>query len=347
MPSIARDFYVSQFVVGKIVWLYMLPYGVSALLYGPLVRVFDAKNIELVCLFLFSLANLMAGISSGIRSLFVARFFMGVFGASVIPLALILIANQVDNQNKGKYVGLFFSTTFIASLIGLFLSGIISWRLIFIIPAILGFILCIYIYFYLPSFKHIKSEFKINYLAAFKDKKILSLFGYILFISLLYHGVQQWLGVYFSKGFGFNQFLISTLITLTSLSGIFGEGIGGWLSDKIGRLKTVNIGISLMILSVFLLMFKLPLFILFVMMIIWGLGWTFNHAGVSTLLTDLPRKFLNESASLNSSVRFMAGGLGSVVGGILMQKSLNLSFIIFGTGLILLLIFSRNFLVLE
>lgn len=44
IPSIARDFVLSQFVVGKIVWLYMLPYGIAALFYGPLVRKFDAKK---------------------------------------------------------------------------------------------------------------------------------------------------------------------------------------------------------------------------------------------------------------------------------------------------------------
>jgi DHA1 family purine base/nucleoside efflux pump-like MFS transporter len=347
VPSIAKDFNISQFVAGKIVWLYMIPYGISALLYGPLVRAFDAKNIELVCLLLFSLANLFVGISRDISGLFIARFFMGVFGASVIPLALILIASKVDSQDRGKYVGLFFGATFIASLAGLFLSGVMNWRMIFIIPAVLGLMLCIYIYFYLPSFQELKSGFKINYLAVFKDRKILSLFGYILFISLLYHGIQQWLGVYFSKRFEFDQFIISALITLTSFSGIFGEGFGGWLSDKIGRIKTVNLGIVFMILSLFLLTLKQPLWVLMLIMIIWGLGWTFNHVGVSTMLTDLPRKFLNESASLNSSVRFIAGGIGSVIGGILMQKSLNLYFIIFGAGLILLLLLAKNLLALE
>ena len=58
VPSIAREFVLSQFLVGKIVWLYMLPYGLAALAYGPLVRSFDAKKIELASLFCFSCANI-------------------------------------------------------------------------------------------------------------------------------------------------------------------------------------------------------------------------------------------------------------------------------------------------
>lgn len=136
--------------------------------------------------------------------------------------------------------------------------------------------------------------------------------------------------------------MISMLITLTSFSGIFGEVIGGRLADSLGRLKTVNLGIILMILSVFLLIFKMPVVILALLMVIWGLGWTFNHAGLSTMLTDLPKEFLNEAASLNSSVRFLSGGLGVALGGALMQISFKLGFIVFGVCLLTLLIFSRK-----
>lgn len=341
IPSIAKDFGVSQFIAGRIIWLYMLPYGIAALLYGPLVRAYDAKIVEWICLFLFSLSNLLAALSKNISVLFLARFFMGVFGASVIPLALILISRHIDSERRGRFVGIFFGSTFIASLLGLFLSAVIGWRLIFLIPGILGFILWIHIYFYLPNFKPDAGKFKFNYLAALKDKTVISVFVYIFFISLFYHGIQQWWAVYFSSNLHIEQFLISMLITLTSLSGIFGEFLGGWLSDFLGRLKTVNLGIILMVLSLFLLIFKIPFIILALLMIVWGLGWTFNHAGLSTMLTDLPEEFLNEAASLNSSVRFLSGGIGAALGGLLMQQGFNLWIVFFGTCLLILLFITR------
>lgn len=347
IPSISRDFSLAPFIVGKLIWLYMLPYGMAALSYGPLARLFDVKKIELVCLFFFSLSNLIAGLSRNIFSLFTARFFMGIFGASVTPLVLILIASSSSVSNRGKLVGTFFSVSFTSSLSGLFLSGIIPWRMIFLIPGIFGFILWMHMYFYLPSFKQEASTFRINYFSAFQNKRISLLFTYIFFISLFYHGIQQWLSVYFLNKFNLGQFLISTLITLTSLSGVLGEVLGGWFADTLGRFKTVEVGVILMMVSVFLLVIKIPLLILALIMFIWGLGWTFNHAGLSTLLTDLPKEFLNEAASLNSSVRFLSGGLGAALGGILMQKGPELNFMVFGVGLIILAIFSRKLLVVE
>jgi len=149
------------------------------------------------------------------------------------------------------------------------------------------------------------------------------------------------LGVYFSTQLNLSQFYISMLITLTSLSGIFGEIWGGRLADSMGRLKVVNLGIAFMVLSIFSLLIKLPLSLLVLVMIIWGLGWTFNHVGLSTMLTDLPAEFLNEAASLNSGVRFISGGIGVSLGGLIMQKSFTLGFLVFGLGLLILLYLSR------
>jgi len=148
--------------------------------------------------------------------------------------------------------------------------------------------------------------------------------------------------VYFSGRFGLGQFAVSMLLTLTSLSGIFGEVFGGWLSDISGRATVINAGVALMVSAVFLLLFNLPLVLLALVMVVWGAGWTFNHAGVSSLLTELPAEFLNEAASFNSSIRFLSGGLGALLGGVLLEKSYLLSFNVFGYGLILLAFFSRR-----
>lgn len=343
VPSIATEFALSQFIVGKIVWLYMIPYGLAAFLYGPLVRAYDARKVELVCMFLFSLANLFAGLSQNITLLFIARFLMGLFGASVIPLGLIIIGRRIEQSKRGSYIGMFFGFTFIASLLGLFLSGIINWRLIFIIPAICGLILWLVMLIHLPSFKEDLGNFRFGYLVAFKNKKVVRVFIYIFLISLIYHAVQQWLGVYFSTQLFLSQFTISMLITLTALSGIFGEFWGGNLADKLDRQKVVSLGIMGMVICIFLLLFKLPLSLLSLAMIIWGLGWTFNHVGLATMLTDLPAEFLNEAASLNSGVRFISGGIGASLGGLIMQRSFNLGFIIFGSALLLLLFSSKIF----
>ncbi|MFA4988126.1 MAG: MFS transporter [Candidatus Omnitrophota bacterium] len=343
VPSIASSFALSQFVTGNIIWLYMIPYGLAALFYGPLVRLFNARKIELICIFLFSMSNLMAGLAGHIRVLFIARFLMGIFGASVIPLGIILISRYARKDARGGHIGVFFASSFVSSLAGLLLSGVIPWRAIFVIPACLGLALWVFMYFYLPDLEAGKQKIRFGYPLLFRSRKAIGLFIYIFSISLVYHGIQQWLGVYFSTQFFLEQFYISILITLTSFSGIFGELWGGRLSDKIGRGKVACLGVVGMIACACLFLGRISPGPLAIVMVFWGLSWTFNHAALATLLTDLPEEFLNEAAGLNSGVRFISGGIGAGLGGFLMQRSFSMAFLCFGS-MLLVILFTGRFL---
>jgi hypothetical protein len=74
-------------------------------------------------------------------------------------------------------------------------------------------------------------------------------------------------------------------------------------------------------------------------------GWTVGHNGVSTVLTDFPDKYRAELASLNSSIRFLSGGLGFYLSGFLIEKSFPLNFFIIGIFILALVPLIRYFLV--
>ena len=341
VPSIARSFGRPDFLVGSIIWAYMIPYGICALFYGPLSRRFSIKGILLVCLGLFSIFNFLSAFAYTFKSLFVYRLIVGIFASAMTPLALIFIAHHFDLKARGKAVGKFFSITFISSLSGLLLSGILPWRYIFFIPAVVSVVVFLLIVFVFPSFKIQTEGVHSRYIQALKTQKILRVFLYIFVISFLYHLARQWMGVYFSQSHHLEQFYISVLLTLVSFAGIFGELIGGFLADKKGRIFALSIGALLMSISLLLLPIFNVIIILAIIMFVWGLGWTINHSGTSTYLTDLPKPYLQEVSSLNSSVRFISGGLGALAGGMLMQISFTMTFLVVGIILLGLTLFSK------
>jgi uncharacterized membrane protein len=65
---------------------------------------------------------------------------------------------------------------------------------------------------------------------------------------------------------------------------------------------------------------------------------------VSTVLTDFPDKYRAEMASLNSSVRFLSGGLGFYLSSFLIQKSFSLNFFVIGIMILALVPLIRFFL---
>jgi len=217
----------------------------------------------------------------------------------------------------------------------------------FFIPAGLGLITAYLTDKHFPPTLAGKTETASRYLEAFKRPEILKVFVYIFLISLFYHGVRQWLGVYFAQSLGLKQFFVSLLLTVGSLAGIFGEAIGGHLSDKKGRVRTLKAGVFMMTLAVFFMIFMRSAFIIPLLMFLWGFGWTMNHAGLSTFLTDLDKRYIKEVSSLNSSIRFISGGLGVVLGGWIMQQSFSLGFLIYALLLFVMLIFTKRILAVD
>ena len=138
VPAIARYFKVNPISAGRLVWLYMLPYGLFALLWAPLTHKFRIHRLFAFSMGMFSLSSLGLSFASSIQMAFIFRFLMGVFASSFVPLGLIIIGKEVPAEKKPKYIGLLFSLSFFSSLTGVFLSGMLFWRIIYFIPAVLA-----------------------------------------------------------------------------------------------------------------------------------------------------------------------------------------------------------------
>lgn len=333
VPAIAADLGRDKFEVARMISCYMVPYGLAALIYAPLVKKYSVKFIKLACLFIFALASLISGSSVTLPMLFSSRIVAGIAASATTPIALILTGELAQREVRGRMLGAFFSSTFIASLAGVLLSGILPWRQLFILPAVFAAINLILVILFFDFKSKSSYAFEVNYLHVLKEARISRIFAYILILSLVYHGIYNWLGVYFSS-LNFPQLRVSLLLGLVGFSGIFGQLFGGWVTDKKGRVFAASSGLILLSLAAGLLIKPFSFVYLAVTLFVFGIGWTMNHNAVSTLLTDFPDNLRPELASLNSAVRFASGGLGVSLAGIFMRKSFALTFL--GLGLIIL-----------
>ncbi len=337
VPSIARYFNVSGESALKLTWLYMLPYGIVALLWSPLTRLVKIKSLFLITAFGFFLSSLLFSLSQSINQAFIFRFLMGVFGCSFVPLSLIAIAKTVSGKNKAKYIGIFFTCSYISTLVSVFLSGLLPWRVIYLIPALLGLTAFILIFKYLDSFDFRKEKFKISYHKTFKDKQAVRFFLVIIVASFLYHALQQRLGLYLSSRYALDQTTISLIFTVSILSAVCFEFWGGFLSSKIGSIKVVKAGFIVMSVFALGLLFVSQYQLIFLIILFWGSGWALTHVGLSSHLAHFPDKILRDSSSLNSALRFSFGGLGAVFGGVLVETlGFNILFIAVGLGVLFL-----------
>ncbi len=336
VPEISRDLRYSDFEVARIIPYYLMPYGIGALLYAPLTRFFSFRRILCLVMAFYGLACYVCSVATDLNVLLAGRVAMGISGAGVIPMGLMLIGEHFDKSIRGRLVGVFFSHAFIASIAGLVVGAYADWPMIFRVPAAASGILLVMFGFYRSDILGSRHSGRINYLAVLGNVRIRRVFMYIFAISFLYHGVHKWYGVFLSRVYGFDKVAINVMIVLTVIGGMLGQLTGGYLTDKKGRRFTVQAGVIGLSIGIALLYLNQPVYILGIVLTAISIFWTVGHNGISTVLTDFSDADRPAVASLNSAVRFISGGLGFAVSTRFVEHSFQLTFLCVGCLTILL-----------
>ena len=341
VPVISADLGLADLLVAKIIPYYLIPYGLGALIYAPLTRYISYRWVYCGTMFLYGLFCLICGFATNLELLLIGRIGMGITASSAIPLGLMLIGEFFGKEVRGRLVGVFFSCAFIASIAGLIVMGTMNWPWMFHIPTIMAVGIAAVVLFYPPEILHKKHTGHINYLRALTQPDIAKVFAYIFVISFLYHGVHKWYGIYLSQVYGFDKLTISLIIIGTVVGGMFGQLFGGILTDKKGRFFACTTGIVGLSLAICLLFGQHSKLILGIILLMISVFWTVGHNGISTVLTDFSSEDRPIIASLNSSVRFISGGLGFYVSSFFVEKSFSLTFLSIGICLIILASFLK------
>lgn len=327
---ISIDLGLPDFQVSKIIPFYLVPYGIGALMYAPLTRFITYRAVMAGSMLLFAVTCWICGTVQSLEYFLLMRVLMGVAAAGAIPLGLMIIGEFFDKNTRGRLVGVFFGCAFAASLAGIVLSGVASWRWLFYIPAALGILLAAaFLAFRCDVLSRVHAG-HINYWRALQNVQVRNVFLFIFGVSFLYHGVHKWYGIYLSRIYRLDQFAISVCFIVAAFGGLFGQLFGGVLSDKRGRLASCVVGITGLSLGTMLLAGKYPVVILGAVLMAISMCWTIGHNGVSTVLTDFSDGDRPVIASLNSSVRFVSGGLGFFASRFFVEKSFGWTFFVIG-----------------
>ncbi|MDD5080893.1 MAG: MFS transporter [Candidatus Omnitrophica bacterium] len=344
VPAVAHDFNVSGKEAIKLTWLYMLPYGLFAVIWGPLTRVVKIRNIFAFTVGGFFLSAMLLSMAMSINLTFIFRFLMGCFGSSFIPLALISVAKTVRKEEKSKYIGVFFAISYFSTMLSVFLSGFIYWRFIYFAQACISLVLLCMVIFYMENFDFTNEKSKISYAKTLTNGQAMRFLFIVGCASFLYHAVWQRFGLFLNEEMGMVQTIISVLFTVSTFGAVIFEFAGGLLVARVKSLKVVRYGFFTMC-FIFLFILTRNISLMFFIVFVWGGAWALTHVALSSYLTNLPDNVLRDVSSLNSSFRFLFGGLGALFGGVVVNLfGFSVLFFICGAGLFFLGYFCKNLL---
>lgn len=253
LPSIMKDLALNYQDVGLIFGALGITWGICAIFAGRLSDKIGHRKILIISLAIFSLASGFSGAAMGFASLIFIRALMGVSEGAFCPTSFAATAVAAKPSRRGTLQGLQQSGF---ALFGLGLGPIIatqlmlilpSWREVFWVVAIPGFILAIFLFYVLRepeqtqggqlliTEKKLQKQEKINWWALLKTRNIfLSMVGLFCTMSCVFV-ISAMVPLYLENYLKLDIQQMGLIVSAIGFGGFLGQFLIPALSDWIGR----------------------------------------------------------------------------------------------------------------
>ncbi len=157
IPNMINDFHISYGMSSWILTSYLIAGAVITPIAGSLSDIYGKKKVLLVIMIIYAIGVSMAGLSTDIITLLLARTVQGI-GISMFPIAFSIIRDLFPREKISIGQGVITSMFAAGSVIGLSVGGIIiqeyGWRMTFFMIIPISFLLL----FIIRKYIHVESE---------------------------------------------------------------------------------------------------------------------------------------------------------------------------------------------
>jgi len=247
LPFIRNEFSLDYTQVGGLVSAFTIAYGISQLPGGWLADRLGARLLIVIGVSGVALFGLLVGLSTSYLMMLVFLVFMGLLGGGYHPAASPLISDVVDPNRRGRALGIHqiggTASFFLAPLIAAGIAAALGWRGSFIAVASVTMIFGIMLYVLLGRQLYArKAKVKpttTTAVAAFPGQRrrlvvflVLAIINQAFLFSLL-----QFVPLFTVDNFGVSEEVGAAMLALATSAGFWGGPLGGYLSDRLGRVR--------------------------------------------------------------------------------------------------------------
>ena len=257
LGSIKASIHLSDGQIGLLVgFAFSIFFSVMAMPFGWAVDRWNRRNLVLAGLIVWSLATAVSGLATNFEQLFVARIFVGVGEATLMPAAYSMLADAFPAQKRGRAYGTFSIAVYAGGGVALVLGGALlqlsatlvntipslmglePWHLVFLIIGVAGVpMAAIMLGAPEPPRRQISEEGgqKISVLRYVWSHR--AAFAWVLAVYTLYsyvsYGILPWAPTLMVRKFGMEPATAGLVIGLvTLLGGLGGALAGGVMVDR-------------------------------------------------------------------------------------------------------------------
>ncbi len=334
IPVLAAEFAAPASLVGLLVPAYALPYGVMALVYGPLSDRFGRRRIVSLCIGAVALGALGTALAPTLGVLLVVRVLTGLSGGGVVPVSLAYVADRYTYRERGRAIGVIFGALALGQGVGYSvgpaLEPWLGWRAIFVGLAVVGAaVLALLLVSPAPPSAPAPTPESAGPATGYRDVLRLArarwVYGFIVLGGLCSSGIASWFGVYVHERFGLGSLAIGGAYLAYGLLGGVSPLVGA-LADRVGRGRLIPGGLAAMALGALTIALQGPLALTLVGLGAVSLGLQLTYPLLAGLASEFAPQARGRALGLNTFSMFMGVGGGSLLVGALLPLGYGAAF---------------------
>jgi DHA1 family putative efflux transporter-like MFS transporter len=311
---------VSVALAGQLVTVYSLGFAIGTPVVVSLTARMGRKKLLLLALLSFIIGNLISFFSPSFDLLIASRMILGVSSGVLLVAAFSAAAKMVPPEKIGSAIGtivLGFSSAMILGVpIGIALTDLFSWRMIFLFLAAGSLIILIGMALMLPE---IEGDAPVSFRKQFSiiaNPAILFALLFVLFReagnSAMFTYVSSFLGSILNR----SASSIGLIMLAFGIAGAIGARIGGSAIDKWGSVRIIVISMIGHVVTLALLPLVIHSFPLAIALLsLWVMSMFIMGPAVQTYFIEKAPQSSNLVISLNTSVTQVGIAAGAGIGG--------------------------------
>ena len=251
MPLIRDEFKLDYAQSGWLVSAFTLAYGLSQLPAGWAADKIGARLLITIGISGVAIAGLMVGLSPSYTIMVIPLIAMGILGGGYHPSASPLVSKAVESKNRGRALGLHqiggTASNFVAPLIAVPVAVLFgSWRWSFISLAIIIFVFGVIFFLLLGRRQNGNSgngkpaeTRTANESAEIRISRLIPFIILGIVVQIATFSSISFVPLFAVDKLNTSEAVGASLIALAQVAGLWAGPVGGYLSDRIGKIPVM------------------------------------------------------------------------------------------------------------
>jgi predicted MFS family arabinose efflux permease len=335
LPGLASDLSVTLTAAGQLVTVFALTYAVSSPVLSALTAGVGRRNLLLISITGFAVANFFASTATDFWQLLAARILLACAAGLYVPSASALAGAIVAPERRGTALAIVNGGTSVAVALGVPLGAMVGhafgWRMTFVGVGIMATIAVAGLFFGIPrgidsglSAPSIRER-----LAVVRQVPLITGFLVTMLWATGAYTVYTYLTPYLTTVTQIDGAHVGIVFFVWGVSAFIGLFLGGTLSDRFGSRAVIIPAFTFLTLSFialstigFYLSGRSALAPVAATIVIWGLAaWGFFPAQQSRLMQLAGLKTAAIALSLNASFMYLGFSLGAALASLVLMHA--------------------------